>query len=171
MSPFPFLSATHHAMNQLPKYAEWEIERRWLVELGDIGSLDGLPCREIDDLYLDATRLRLRRVVGPAGECVWKLCKKYGKISPLAEPITNLYLSETEYQALAQLPGRRVSKRRYSLDGGALDLYAGPRPWALFEHEFASEAEASRYVPPAYARREVTGDPAYDGSALASSIG
>lgn len=156
-------------MSNLPKYALPEIERRWLADVDKIGSLDGIARRTIEDLYVEGSRLRLRRVVEPNGECIFKLGKKYGKRSLRVEPITTLYLTEAEYTRLTILPGRRVSKQRLIVAGGSLDLYPrlGTDPLAIFEVEFPDEAAADVFRPPPFVTREVTGDPAYSGYALA----
>lgn len=153
-----------------PKYAQVEIERRWLADLPAAGPLDGLPCHTIDDLYLTGTRLRLRRMEDAEGGAIYKFCKKYGG-EGCSEAITNLYLTEAEHQALSGLPGQRVRKRRYAVAGGALDVYGGVPQLAIFEIEFATEAEAADYQPPVFARVEITRDPAYSGAALAASRG
>jgi CYTH domain-containing protein len=151
-----------------PKYSLAEIERRWLLTLAEAGPLDGYPCSLIEDRYLAGTSLRLRKVVGVGGVPVLKFCKKYGRGTGLAEPITNLYLSQAEYDILSQLGGMPVRKRRYAVDGGALDVYESPHAGlALFSVEFASEAAALAYTPPHFVRAEVTHDPRYTGAALA----
>jgi len=152
-----------------PNYTVAEIERRWLVRFDAVDLLDK-PYREIEDLYISDTRLRLRRVENMEGRVDFKLCKKYGKRSTLSELITNLYLSEQEYRLLAQLEGRTVRKRRYTLEGGALDLYPGEPPIAVFEVEFASEAEAQQYSPPPFVGEEITDNGVYSGAALAARI-
>src|SRR4051812_36183047 len=101
-----------------PKYSLAEIERRWLLALAEAGPLDGYPCSVIEDRYLAGTGLRLRKVVGVDGAPIFKFCKKYGRGAGLAEPITNLYLSQAEYDILSQLGGMPVRKRRYAIDGG-----------------------------------------------------
>src|SRR5262245_1836920 len=155
------------AMSTQPRYALAEIERRWLVDLGEAGPLDGYPYRVIEDRYLAGTRLRLRRMVSSEGTPVFKFVKKYGRGAGLAEPITNLYLTEAEYDTLAQLGGRLARKRRYLIAGGALDVYEHPHAGlALFAVEFATEAEALAYVPPHFVRAEVTHDDRYTGAAL-----
>lgn len=151
-----------------PKYSIAEIERKWLVEPDALPSLEGQPYREIEDLYIAGTQLRLRRMESTDGQVVFKLCKKYGKTTALSEPITNLYLSEAEYRLLSGLAGNTVRKRRYSVAGGALDVYEGG-VITTFEVEFGSEAEAQRYVPPALVGREVTNLEAYSGAALAEA--
>lgn len=152
-----------------PKYSLPEIERRWLVEASFTRSLEGVPYRDIEDLYVGGTRLRLRKLTAPNGEVELKFCKKYGRVEGLAEAITNLYLSPQEYETLATLPGHVVRKRRYLYSGGALDVYAG-LPHAIFEVEFGSEDEALRYIAPAFAGREVTGDWAYSGDVPGISV-
>jgi CYTH domain-containing protein len=150
----------------LPRYSRPEIERRWLVDLAPV-DLTEKPFREIDDLYIADSRLRLRRIAGP-GEIVFKLCRKYGKTTPFAEPITNLYLSESEYLLLAGLPGKRARKRRYAVPGGSLDVYLEPnRDLAVFEVEFDDEQSAAKFHPPAFVTREVTNETAYSGASLA----
>lgn len=151
---------------EFPKYALAERERRWLVDLRAVGSLSSLPVREIDDVYLCDTRLRLRKVCSVEG-VVFKLGKKYGKEPDGAEPVTTIYLTSGEYAALAQLPGYAISKRRYAISEGALDVYAAPVPWAIFEREFASAADARACTPPPFATEEVTDRPEYSGFALA----
>ena len=157
-------------MTEAPKYSRPEIERRWLADLAAI-DLGGIPFREIDDLYIADSRLRLRRISGPH-ELVFKLCRKYGKRTLFSEPIANLYLSEHEYRLLARLPGNRARKRRYALQGGSLDVYLEPnRDMAVFELEFDDEGSATEYVPPAFVTREVTNETAYSGAALATGLG
>jgi CYTH domain-containing protein len=153
----------------VPKYAVLEIERRWLADLEAVGALAGRPYREIHDLYVAGTRLRLRKISGPAGEVSFKLGKKYGKSRLFSEPITNVYLTEREYQAMSSLPGVRTRKRRYALAGGSLDVYLEPLGGiAIFEIELGDEASAHAYGPPSFTRREITHDPAFTGAALAS---
>lgn len=149
-----------------PKYALVECERRWRVAPQAVGSVASLPFRRIDDLYLRDTRLRLRRVRSAEG-VVFKLGKKYGKRSDGAEPITNIYLTEVEYAALSQLPGYAVSKRRYSIGEGALDVYELPVSLVIYEQEFASAADAAAFAPPPFAIEEVTDRPEYSGFSLA----
>ncbi|MBX3142873.1 MAG: hypothetical protein KF813_03880 [Trueperaceae bacterium] len=140
-----------------PKYSLPEIERRWLVNLAQVGDLDSAPFRTIEDIYVRNTRLRLRKVTEADGETTYKLGIKYGKVSPLRQPITNLYLEAHEYEALAALEGERIRKRRYPVAGGSLNIYEDPAAThAHFEVEFSSENEAEAYVPPAFATEEIT---------------
>lgn len=156
-----------NAAGDHPKYSLPEIERRWLVAPNELSMLEGQPYREIEDLYVDGTRLRLRKISSTNGEVVFKFCKKYGQRSPLSQPITNLYLSKEEYQALAQLSGKVTRKRRYAVAGGSVDVYEGTPVIAVFEIEFASEQEAACYQPPSFVSEEVTHDEPYTGAVLA----
>lgn len=156
-------------MTEIPKYALLEIERRWLVDLEAVGSLEGVPYWEIDDLYIEGTRMRLRRMAADS-EVIYKLCKKYGKQSDLSQPITNLYLTESEYNALSGLPGIRVRKRRYRVAEGGLDTFPDSSPrTVLYEAEFPDVDSAMIYVPPPFVTREITGDASYEALSLARS--
>lgn len=140
-----------------PKYSLPEIERRWLVDLSRVGSLEAVPFRVIEDSYWTGTRLRLRKVVGPDGDRTYKLGIKYGKVSPLLQPITNLYLEAQEYEALAAIAGTRVRKRRYGLAGGSLNIHEEPLAAPPhFEVEFGSVRDAEAYIPPPFVTEEVT---------------
>lgn len=151
-----------------PKYAITEIERRWLVDPSTLGSLEDRPYSDIEDRYISHTQLRLRKITNAQGSVAFKLCKKYGKANALTEPITNLYLSETEYLLLAQqLKGDVVCKRRYLFAGGAIDVYENAST-VLFEVEFKSESDARGYEPPAFVLHEITNNAAYSGAALAA---
>lgn len=155
-------------MLEPPKYSLPEIERRWLVPDAFLDTLAEEPYRVIDDTYIDHTLLRLRAIRAPDGSVVYKLCKKYGRRHALANPMTNLYLSADEYRVLSALGGARISKRRYAVAGGSVDVYRSPAPLGIFEIEFASESLAADYVPPAFVGREITDDDRYSGAALAT---
>jgi len=153
---------------QQPKYSQKEIERRWLVATPHLVDYENKPYRGIEDTYISETLLRLRKMTDPHGVATYKLCKKYGRDGSLANPITNIYLSEAEYLALSTLSGIRVCKKRYSVADGAVDIYPGPLRLAVFEIEFDSERAAAIYTPPAFVGEEVTDNPAYSGVALAA---
>jgi len=154
-------------VDSLPKYSLLEIERRWLVNTSQVGPLDQLPARRIEDLYISGTRLRLRKMESPDGSVVYKLAKKYGARDGCSEPITNLYLTSDEHGLLSRLTGSRVEKTRYSILGGALDVYTFPHSGlAIFEHEFPTEEAARTYLPPPFVTEEVTHQPALLGCGI-----
>lgn len=153
-------------MNKRPKYSIPEIERRWTVNAAALPDLGSLTKAEISDKYLTGTRLRLRSIHNESG-AQYKIGKKYGDNRMFSESITNIYLSRAEYELLNQSDGIEVSKTRYRIEGGSLDVYAdGGRP-TTFSVEFASEDEAIAYEPPHLVVDEVTNDHDYSGMALA----
>jgi CYTH domain-containing protein len=157
-------------MASVPKYSAIEIERRWLVDLSVMGDLDDMPFRKIEDLYIEDSRLRLRKVTECDGRCIFKFGKKYGKSSMSSEPVTNLYLTEAEHERLSRLPGAATLKRRYSVAGGALDVYERPRAGlAVFEIEFDDEESAETYRPPHFVTREITGESSFSGVSMAEA--
>jgi hypothetical protein len=81
------------------RYARVERERRFL--LAEPPSASGTTAaRQITDRYVTGTRLRLRRVDHLASRvCEFKLAQKVpaGRPGPARGLITNIYLSEDEY--------------------------------------------------------------------------
>jgi len=158
-------------VTDLPKYARWEHERRFLVDSSRLPVLDPAAGRRIEDLYLDGGRLRLRRVSGPDG-VVCKLCKSYEGEDHLSRPLTNLYLTPEEHLTLASLPGRRIAKVRHRVEEGAVaygvDVFEGPLAGLVLAESEAATAEAARLIPtPSWALRDVTAEPGFRGGALA----
>ena len=158
-----------------PKYARFELERRWLVDTARRPSIDGAWTTLIEDRYIVGTRMRLRRMSRPdLGEVKWKLTKKYDTERPEARPIVTAYLTEAEYGVLAALPSRTMRKRRYHLpiDGRlwSLDVFEGALAGLeLVEAEAADEAELAGLVPPVWATKEITRDPRYQCGSLAQT--
>ena len=150
------------------KYARAEIERRFLLA----GVPDGEDVRtvhEIDDRYIDATRIRLRRMAEVGGPTALKLTQKLpgpdgeGRLGVL----TSFYLSEDEYAALAALPAAPLSKSRLRIGGYGVDVFRGHLDGlVLAEAEFASVEEAAALRPAAFCRAEVTADPRFTGGEL-----
>jgi CYTH domain-containing protein len=150
------------------KYARTEVERRFLLA----GVPDGeevLVVNEIDDRYLDGTRLRLRRMVQVGGPTTLKLTQK------LPEPdgqgrqgaLTTLYVSEDEYAALATLPAATLSKTRLSIAPYGVDVFHGHLEGLhLAEVEFESVQDAAAFLPAAFCHAEVTADRRFTGGEL-----
>lgn len=97
-------------------YARLEREQRWL--------LGGLPDDVVDpvdiqDRYLTGSTLRLRRMRSGAGT-VYKLAQKVRAApdSPERVSLTNMYLSEHEFQLLEQLGGASLHKTRWQWPTG-----------------------------------------------------
>lgn len=154
------------------KYAAVERERRWLcVALPD---LSVQRAEAIRDLYVDQSRLRLRRAVPVGGGPVILRLSKKADLAPDRRLITTLYLTEAEYALFADLPGRVLEKTRhyYAADGVTLsvDRFEGPLAGLfLAEAEFEDDATMRAFPDPDFAMREVTADDRYTGGALVSA--
>ncbi len=71
--------------------------------------------------------------------------------------VTNLYLSENEFQMLAQLSARELSKTRCSVPPFGIDVFEGElEGLILAEAEFASADEAEALTVPSYVVQEVS---------------
>lgn len=154
-----------------PKYSRPEHERRFLVNVADCPTLPSQYV-QINDRYLDQTRLRLRMMVPSNGDpTTYKLCKKYGGSALVSEPIVNIYLDQSEYEMLTVLPGHQVSKRRYHLywQGSrfGVDIFAGALAGlVLCEVEAPTLVELAAITAPPWVRTEVTHDSRFTGGNL-----
>lgn len=150
-------------------YAKPEIERRYLVRTHGFES-DQAP-REIDDLYLEGLRLRLRRVQS-AGTVVFKLTQKVRPrpADPHRVSITNMYLEAQEYERLRRLPGRRLAKTRLLVPVEQLvwsvDTFHGHLE-GLILAEIELPDVASVPATPPWLGSEVTHDDKFSGGRLA----
>ncbi|MDQ3695939.1 MAG: hypothetical protein M3464_20310 [Chloroflexota bacterium] len=157
----------------LPKYAIREQERRFLLDPDALPPLSDPDAWLIEDLYVRSSRLRLRAMTAFDGTApVFKLCKKYPDDDPRGGPIVNIYLSATEYDLLAGLPGRRLRKRRHRLDDQAapfhVDVFEGALAGLVIsEVETADSVALAAISSPAWAVREITADPFFNGDNLA----
>lgn len=141
----PSSSAASDAAPYAPKYSLPERERRWLAVSALLPRIEG-PGRLIEDRYLDGTHLRLRAVDG-----VWKLGKKYDGVSPSSRPIVNVYLNAAEYAVQAALPAAVLLKRRYDIEGFAVDCFAGAlEELCMAEIERPSAQALAAVTPPSW---------------------
>jgi adenylate cyclase len=88
------------------------------------------------------------------------------------EPITNLYLTADEYALLKRLPGDELVKRRHAFRTGSvpcvLDVFGGALAGRMIAEVEAGDLAALWAIrPPDWFGREITGEPAYAGAALA----
>ena len=156
-------------MADLPKYAHWVAERRFLVDGRNMPDLSASDPRVIEDLYIDGGRLRLRRIGMPGGAPdEFKLAKKYAPDNPLIGPMTNLYLNAEEYVALSILPGARLRKRRHKVGAFVVDVFEGGlQGLVLAECEATNRMAAMAFDVPDWCVREVTNEAEYTGWRLA----
>lgn len=155
--------------HSIPKYARLEFERRFLLR--DIPDLSEIGFRTIDDLYLDGTRLRLRKITCQHRDTQYKLCKKYASDGSRPLALVNIYLTSQEYAVLGALTGKAVRKRRYDIIPSTLcidvfeDHLAG---LVLGELELESAIALDAFTPPPWVGRDVSHDPFFAGGNLAS---
>src|SRR5215510_7383795 len=101
---------------RIGKYACLEVEcRYWLNKIPD-GLFDNPKGWLITDRYFPNTRLRLRYMKSISGnEHIYKLTQKYRAETQNAyeTTITNIYLTQAEYNHLAALEAKILKKMRY----------------------------------------------------------
>lgn len=168
-------------MNDRPTkrpYARIERERRFLLERLP-PEVDPEAYERLDDLFVEGTHLRLRRVSRANGE--WIVTKLGQKVLDPAAPsdprcrqMTTIYLPEEEAAVLASLAGLRTAKRRYKIfEQGwtfCIDVWESPAPargTIVAEVEAPSIEELERVIVPTWALREVTEDARYSAITLA----
>jgi len=155
--------------NPIPKYARLEYERRFLVR--DIPDLSGIAFRLIEDLYLDGTWLRLRKITCHERDTQYKLCKKYPGTGSDPLAIVNIYLTSQEYDVFSALTGKGIRKRRYNMASSALclDVFEGQLAGlVLCEIEAESAVLLEAHTLPHWIGRDVSSDPFFIGGNLAS---
>jgi CYTH domain-containing protein len=169
-----YLGTAADVSQRRAKYALVERERRYLLRELPAGLRVNDPHTQIFDNYVTGTRLRLRKVRDPLRrEWTWKLTQKF---APEAHDfsralITNLYLSQYEYETLSVFEGNEIRKNRYPYehDGRAfsIDVFLGAlHGLILAEIEFDTDEELRDFPAPPFAAREVTGDEAFTGGRL-----
>ena len=150
------------------KYARVERERRFLLEQFPKNA-DVVGIRRLNDRYIDGTTLRLRKQSKDGGPTVFKLTQKIPARADGAQRgfITSMYLSESEFSLLAQLPAKTLSKTRYSVPPFGIDVFEGALEGLLLaEAEFDSASEAEAFPVPSFALREVSSDERFTGGEL-----
>jgi len=155
-------------MTQIPKYSKLELERRWLLNFERLPEFPDEQATHIKDKYLKDSLIRLR-VMTAAERVVYKLCKKYPAVKGVFQPVTNIYLTATEFALFNELDGKVVEKLRYPLAEGSLDVYTqAKQKHYIYEVEFESIAAANAYVAPEFALEEITGQAKFRGIDFAS---
>ncbi|MGI9167475.1 MAG: hypothetical protein ACR2G5_14040, partial [Pyrinomonadaceae bacterium] len=98
------------------KYAQFERERRYLLQALPDGLTRASPHLQITDNYITGTRLRLRKVRDPkTNKWIVKFTQKF---APNPEDlsrtlITNVYLNAREAETLAIFEANEIRKNRY----------------------------------------------------------
>jgi len=159
---------------RIGKYACLEVESRYLLNKIPDDLLDTPKGWLITDRYLPNTRLRLRHMKSITGkENIYKLTQKYrSKIQNAYETtITNIYLTEAEYNLFTALEAKTLTKRRYTYmvqsHAFSIDVFEGRHQGLILaEMESDSKAEASEVVLSSFVLKEVTNDPFFTGGNL-----
>jgi len=152
------------------KYQLIERERKFLLSPKQVDTT-GWPQKQLTDYYLNGATLRFREVAGENGQ-QYKLTQKLPANAAGEAAITTIYLSKQEFELLNIFDAVTVGKTRYMQQYGqlaiGLDHYFTPTDelW-LAEVEFASTEEMLDFELPLPHISEVTGQPEYDGYALA----
>jgi CYTH domain-containing protein len=152
------------------RYARTERQQRWVLGARP----DGLDRPvSIVDLYVTGTRLRLRRMEDRDAS-VYKLGQKVRVTpdSPESVMMTNMYLSEGEYDVLTPLGGAEIRKTRWRWAGGertlAVDEFGGPLT-GLVLAEVELGPDERRLGPPPLSVADVTDDDRFSGGNLSGT--
>lgn len=169
-----YLGTAADIKDKVKKYAHVERERRFLLRSLPAGLELTQPHRQIFDNYITNTRLRLRKIRDPQRrEWTWKLTQKFAPDpADLSRTfITNLYLTEAEYEMFAHLEGNEIRKNRYAyeFDGRnfSIDTFLGDlHGLILAEIELDSDEELDNFPMPPFAVMDVTNDLMFTGGRL-----
>jgi CYTH domain-containing protein len=159
---------------RIGKYACLETERRYLLKNIPDDLLKSTNGWLITDRYFLNTRLRLRHMNSVSGnENIYKLTQKYRSNTQNAyeTTITNLYLTEEEYNHLECLDGKLIKKTRYRYSvqthNFSIDVFEGRHGGLILaEMEFEGQLELSEFALPLFALKDVTEDPFFTGGNL-----
>ena len=162
------------ASQRIGKYACLEIECRYLLNKIPEDLFDSPNGWLITDRYFPNSRLRLRHMQSLSGdEQIYKLTQKYRSENQTAyeTTITNVYLTEAEYNHFEALEAKVLKKRRYpySLPNYSLsiDVFEGRHQGLILaELELEKKAEADEFVLPSFVLKDVTDDPFFTGGNL-----
>jgi len=159
---------------RIGKYACLETERRYLLKNIPDDLLENTNGWLITDRYFPNTRLRLRHMKSISGnEIIYKLTQKYRSETQNAyeTTITNLYLTEEEYNHLESIEGKVIKKKRYPYSvqnhNFSIDVFEGRHQGLILaEMEFERQSELGEFALPLFALKEVTDDPFFTGGNL-----
>lgn len=156
---------------QHEKYARIERERRFLLAQFPSDATI-VRNRYIIDRYIDGTTLRLRKQTYDDGLITFKLTQKLPLRGDGAQQgfITSMHLAEAEFNLLAQLPARMLTKTRFSVPPYGIDVFDGElQGLILAEAEFDSAEAAAAFAVPTFVTAEVSADDRFTGGQLAAA--
>jgi CYTH domain-containing protein len=150
------------------KYARVERERRFLLAQFP-SNVTVVRNRLISDNYIEGTTLRLREQHYDDGLTTFKLTQKLPLRGEGSQQgfITSMYLTHDEFQVLAHLPARKLTKTRFSVPPFGIDVFDGLlQGLILAEVEFDSAAAAEAFSIPSFVAGEVSADDRFTGGQL-----
>jgi CYTH domain-containing protein len=159
---------------RIGKYACLEVECKYLLNKIPDDLLDNPKGWLIIDRYFPNTRLRLRHMKSVLGdENIYKLTQKYrSKTQNVYETtITNVYLTQAEYNYLEALEAKILKKRRYPYSvqnhSFSIDVFEGRHQGLILaEMELEKKAGADEIFLPSFALKDVTDDHFFTGGNL-----
>ena len=162
------------ASQRIGKYACLEVEHRYLLNKLPNDLLVSPRGWLITDHYFRNTRLRLRHMQSLSGdEHIYKLTQKYRSETQNAyeATITNVYLTEAEYNHFAALEAMILIKRRYPYTvqsySLSIDVFEGRHQGLILaEMELENKSEVSEFLLPSFVLKDVTDDPFFTGGSL-----
>ncbi|KXJ99385.1 MAG: hypothetical protein UZ17_ACD001002433 [Acidobacteria bacterium OLB17] len=156
------------------KTAETHLSRLYLIE--------GLPepltpassHLQLFDGYIPNTRLRIRSIRDPYSKAWTRELQQVFLSEDSGHPALKyleIHLNEAEFEALGGLAGPEIRKNRYfqEFDRSRIlfDLYLGRlQGLGTASFEFAAVEDFDTFVPPPFAKLEVTGNPFFLGTNL-----
>ena len=156
------------------KYAQVELERRYLLQDLPAGLSRADFHLQITDNYITGTRLRLRKVRNPKTN-LWTV-KFTQKFAPDTQNlsrtiITNTYLNASEAEVLAIFEANEIRKNRYPFEFEgrkfSIDMFLGDLfGLVLAEVSFDDEAELNAFPKPPFALSDVTNNEIFTGGRL-----
>jgi CYTH domain-containing protein len=159
---------------RMGKYSCLETECRYLLKEIPDDLLETTSGWLITDRYFPNTRLRLRHMKSVSrNENIFKLTQKYRSETQnvYETTITNMYLTEEEYNHLEPLEAKIIQKKRYPYNVQnhhfSIDIFVGRHQGLILaEREFKEESEWSEIAVPVFGLKDVTDDPFFTGGNL-----
>ena len=159
---------------RIGKYACLELEYRYLLNKIPDDLLDTSQGWLITDRYFPNTRLRLRHMQSFVGdENIYKLTQKYHSETQNAyeTTITNVYLTEAEYNLLEALEGKVLKKKRYPYTlpsySMSIDVFEDRHQGLILaEMERKKKLDTDELALPPFVLKDVTEDPFFTGGNL-----
>ena len=156
------------------KTAQTELHRLFLIERLPEPLVPASSHLQIFDNYIANTRMRLRQIRDPYSKAWTRILQqRFPAIEGEAgaTKLAELHLNDEEYAVFERFEGREIRKNRYFHEfdriSFAFDVYLGDL-WGLNSArvDFDTLKDLESFIPPPFARIEVTSDPFFAGENL-----